>query len=70
MSLSQSKRAPYVRYLSLLQVSTVHVYLSYPFVLSWSLMEALAASCLIIASRTPAIEEVISRVPSLTPLSR
>ena len=52
-------RIPYARYLSLLQVSTVHVYLSYPFVLSWSLMEALAASCLVIASRTPAIEEVI-----------
>jgi glycosyltransferase involved in cell wall biosynthesis len=53
-------RIPYARYLSLLQVSTVHVYLSYPFVLSWSLMEALAASCLVIASKTPAIEEVIA----------
>ncbi len=52
-------RIPYARYLSLMQVSTVHVYLSYPFVLSWSLMEALAASCLVIGSRTPAIEEVI-----------
>lgn len=52
-------RISYARYLSALQVSTVHVCLSYPFMLSWSLMEALAASCLVITSRTPAIEEVI-----------
>jgi glycosyltransferase involved in cell wall biosynthesis len=52
-------RIPYQNYLNLLQVSTAHVYLSYPFVLSWSLMEALAAGCFVIASRTPAVEEVI-----------
>lgn len=49
----------YTRYLKLLQVSAVHVYLTYPFVLSWSFVEALAAGCAVVASRTPPVEEVI-----------
>jgi len=54
-------RIPYTRYLSLLQISTVHVYLSYPFVLSWSLMESMAAGCSIIASNTAPVREVIEQ---------
>jgi glycosyltransferase involved in cell wall biosynthesis len=53
-------RLPYADYLSLLRKSSVHVYLTYPFVLSWSLIEAMAAGCLIVASRTPPVEEVIA----------
>lgn len=52
-------RLPFAAYLSLLRVSSAHVYLTYPFVLSWSLLEALSAGCLVIASRTPPVEEVI-----------
>jgi len=50
---------PYQQYLTVLQISRVHVYLTYPFVLSWSLLESMAAGCLVVSSRTPPVEAVI-----------
>ena len=52
-------RLPHAEYLRLLRVSAVHCYLSYPFVLSWSLLEAMASGCCIVASATPPVREVI-----------
>ncbi|MBD9529449.1 glycosyltransferase [Paracoccus sp. PAR01] len=52
-------RVPYPQYLSLLQIARVHCYLTYPFVLSWSLTEAMAAGCHIVASDTEPVRELI-----------
>lgn len=53
-------KVPYPVFLRILQVSRVHLYLTYPFVLSWSVLEAMAAGCLVVASSTPPVQEVIS----------
>ena len=50
---------PYQHFVPLLQISTVHVYLTYPFVLSWSLLEAMSVGCAIVASDTHPLHEAI-----------
>jgi glycosyltransferase involved in cell wall biosynthesis len=49
----------YGQYKKVLQASSVHVYLTRPFVLSWSFMEAMASGCLMVASDTPPVREVM-----------
>lgn len=49
----------YRDYLSALQISSAHVYLTYPFVLSWSLVEALSTGCVVIGSQTEPLLDVI-----------
>lgn len=46
-------------YRNLLRVSSAHVYLTVPFVLSWSLMEAMATGCSVVASDTSPVVEVL-----------
>jgi glycosyltransferase involved in cell wall biosynthesis len=52
-------RIAYDQYLALLRRSNAHVYLTYPFVLSWSMLEAMALECLLIASATRPVMEVV-----------
>ena len=53
-------RVPYETYLSMLQRSDAHIYLTYPFVASWSLREALAIGCAIVGSDTQPVREFIT----------
>ena len=50
---------PYHEYLQVLQASSVHIYLTRPFVLSWSMLEAMSTGCLIVASQTAPVQELI-----------
>jgi glycosyltransferase involved in cell wall biosynthesis len=52
-------QVPHETYLNVLQVSSVHIHLTYPFVLSWSFLEAMSAACLVVGSATPPVLEVL-----------
>lgn len=52
-------KIPYSQFVALLQLTRVHVYLTYPFVLSWSLFEAMSAQAAIVASDTGPLKEAI-----------
>lgn len=53
-------RTEYADFKRILTLSAVHVYLTYPFVLSWSLLEAMSTGCAVVASDTQPLQEVIT----------
>ncbi|MBE7704899.1 MAG: glycosyltransferase [Cyanobacteria bacterium SIG29] len=50
---------PLNEYVKLLQVTSCHIYLTYPFVASWSLLDAMSCACPIVASSTEPVKEFI-----------
>jgi glycosyltransferase involved in cell wall biosynthesis len=52
-------KVPYPVFVSLIQVSRVHAYLTYPFVLSWSMVEAMSVGALVVGAKVPPVQEVI-----------
>ncbi len=50
---------PYEALIQLFRVSAAHIYLTYPFVLSWSMLEAMASGVALVASDTPPVLEVV-----------
>lgn len=53
-------RVGYEHFVSLMQLSSVHVYLTYPFILSWSLLEAMSTGAAVVASDTPSVREAVT----------
>jgi glycosyltransferase involved in cell wall biosynthesis len=53
-------KVPYASFLKLIQISRCHLYLTYPFVLSWSCIEAMSAGALVVGSRTQPVQEFIT----------
>ncbi|MEO3713734.1 glycosyltransferase, partial [Roseateles flavus] len=58
-------KLPYADYKRVLQVSSAHVYLTYPFVLSWSCLEAMATGCRMVASDVGPVREVMEEGMSM-----
>jgi glycosyltransferase involved in cell wall biosynthesis len=53
-------RVPYSKFTEIVQLSRCHIYLSMPFVLSWSLLEAMSMQATIVASDVSSVREAIT----------
>ncbi len=52
-------QVPYQSFIALMQATRLHVYATYPFVLSWSMLEAMSAGALVLGSATPPVVEML-----------
>lgn len=52
-------KVDYKTFINIIDLSSVHVYLTYPFVLSWSMLEVMALEKVVVGSKTGPVEEVI-----------
>ncbi len=53
-------RVPYLEFCRIIQISRCHIYLTMPFVLSWSLLEAMAMEATIVSSDVEPVREVMT----------
>jgi glycosyltransferase involved in cell wall biosynthesis len=53
-------RVPHPLMIETLSLSSAHVYYTYPFVLSWSLLEAMALECVILGSDTAPVRDAVT----------
>ena len=53
-------RIPYSKFVQVVQLSRCHIYLTMPFVLSWSLLEAMSMQATIVASDVASVREAVS----------
>jgi glycosyltransferase involved in cell wall biosynthesis len=53
-------KIPHTELIKLFSISTAHVYCTYPFVVSWSLLEAMSCGCAVVANRVPPVEEIVT----------
>jgi glycosyltransferase involved in cell wall biosynthesis len=53
-------RVPHDTMIDAFSIGAAHVYHTYPFVLSWSLVEAMATECLVLAGDTPPVRDAIT----------